>query len=531
MPSYDYIIVGGGSAGAALAGRVLSRSDARVALLEAGSKDSHPLMPLPAGFAKLMPTKHLFHYKTTPQPGLDGRPRILPQGRVLGGGSSVNAMVYIRGQAEDFDDWADMGAEGWGYDDVLPYFKRAERNQRFSGQYHGNDGPLGVSDIGHISPMSRGFVRAAQDVGHSYNPDFNGGHQEGVGFCQVTIRDNRRSSSARAYLHGQLDNPNLTLITEAFATRVNLSGGRAVSVTYRKGGQSHTIATEGEIILSAGAIATPKLLMLSGIGPEAELARHGIDVEVALPGVGQNFHDHCEVPVIGFCRPGERHGYFGQDRGWRMIRNGVQFLATGTGPAASNVVEGHCFAATGLAGARPDVQMQFLPLVYLDLMDRPVINRPGATINTCMLRPKSRGEVTLASADPSAPAIIDPRYLSEQSDVDTTMRGLELAREIMASPLMREFVMEEAMPGPACTSARDLREFLGAYGKTVYHPAGTCRIGHDDMAVVDPQLRVRGVDGLRVADASVMPVVTSGNTNAPSIMIGERASDFVLGNR
>lgn len=528
---YDFIVVGGGSAGAALAGRILSRSDATVALVEAGSKDNHPLMPLPAGFAKLMPTKHLFHYKTEPQPGLDGRPRILPQGRVLGGGSSVNAMVYIRGQAQDFDDWAAMGAEGWSYDEVLPYFKRAETNQRFSGAFHGNEGPLGVSDIGHISEMSRGFVRAAQDVGHDYNHDFNGERQNGVGFCQVTVRDNRRSSSARAYLHGHLRNPRLTLITGAAASKVDLKAGRAIGVTYRKGGREHRISTDGEVILSAGAIATPKLLMLSGIGPEAELQRHGIDVAVALPGVGQNFHDHCEVPVIAFCRKGERHGYYGQDKGLRMVRNGVQFLTTGTGPAASNVVEGHCFAATGLAGQRPDVQMQFLPLVYLDLMDRPIINRPGATINTCVLRPKSRGQVTLASADPADPAVIDPRYLSEKSDVDTTLRGIEMAREIMASPLMREFVEDEAMPGPNCRTADELRAFIGAYGKTVYHPAGTCRMGTSDDAVVDPQLRVHGVDGLRVADASVMPVVTSGNTNAPSIMIGERASDFVLGNR
>ncbi len=488
-------------------------------------------MPLPAGFAKLMPTKHLFHYKTEPQPGLDGRGRILPQGRVLGGGSSVNAMVYIRGQASDFDDWAEMGAEGWGYRDVLPYFKRAETNQRFAGEYHGSEGPLGVSDIGHISEMSRGFVRAAQDVGHVYNPDFNGEHQKGVGFCQVTIRNNRRSSSARAYLHGQLKNPRLTLITGAAVSRVNLKAGRAVGVTYLKHGKSHEISTQGEVILSAGAIATPKLLMLSGIGPEAELAKHGIEVAASSPGVGQNFHDHCEVPVIAFCRDNERHGYYGQDKGLRMLRNGLQFLATGTGPAASNVVEGHCFASTGLAGPRADVQMQFLPLVYLDLMDRPIINRPGATINTCVLRPKSRGQVTLASADPTQPAVIDPRYLSDEDDVDTTLRGLEMAREVMASPLMREFVDDEAMPGPKCRTAKDLHTFIGAYGKTVYHPAGTCRMGTCDMSVVDPQLRVHGVDGLRVADASVMPVVTSGNTNAPSIMIGERASDFVLGNR
>jgi choline dehydrogenase-like flavoprotein len=528
---FDYIIVGGGSAGATLAGRILANSDATVALLEAGSRDTHPLMPLPAGFAKLMPTRHLFRYTTLPQAGLDGRPRILPQGRVLGGGSSVNAMVYVRGQADDFDDWQANGADGWGYDDVLPYFKRAETNQRFCDEFHGQDGPLGVSDIGHISEMSRGFVRAAQDVGHNYNPDFNGREQKGVGFCQATIRNNRRSSSARAYLQPYLNDPRLTLITEAVVTNINLAGTRATGVTYRKNGREETLVTDGEIILSAGAIATPKLLMLSGIGPENELKKHGIKLNVDLPGVGQNFHDHCEVPVIAFCRPGERHGYFGQDQGLRMLRNGLQFLLTGTGPAASNIVEGHCFASTGLAGERADVQMQFLPLVYLDLLDRPVINKPGATINTCVMRPKSRGQVTLASADPSDPALVDPRYLSHPDDVATTLKGLEMAREVMASRMMRAFVGDEEMPGPACTSKEDLRQFIGAYGKTVYHPAGTCRIGKDDMAAVDPQLRVRGIEGLRIADASIMPVVTSGNTNAPSIMIGEKASDLVLGNK
>lgn len=531
MANYDYIIVGGGSAGATLAGRILSYSDATVAVIEAGSQDNHPLMPLPAGFAKLMPTRHLFHYRTEPQPGLDGRGRILPQGRVLGGGSSVNAMVYIRGQAQDYDDWAEMGADGWSYKDVLPYFIRAETNQTFADEFHGQSGPLGVSDIGHINQMTRGFIRAAQAVGHPYNPDFNGRDQRGVGLCQVTIRENRRSSSARAFLRPHFGNPRLTLITDATATKVEFSGTRATGIQYIKNGKLNRVAAGLEVILSAGAIATPKLLMLSGIGPADELKAHGITPLVNLPGVGKNFRDHCEVPVIAFCRQGERHGYYGQDRGLRMLRNGLQFILTGTGPAASNVVEGHCFAATGLDGDRPDVQMQFLPLVYLDLMDRPIINRAGATINTCVTRPRSRGAVTLTSADPLAPVRIDPKYLSDPHDLETTLRGLQMARRIMASPQMRAFVAEEAMPGPSVSTAEELRAFIGAYGKTVYHPAGTCRMGKGEMAVVDPQLRVCGCEGLRVADASVMPVVTSGNTNAPSIMIGEKASDLVLGNK
>ena len=531
MPTVDYLIVGGGSAGATLAGRILAGSDATVALVEAGSRDTHPLMPLPAGFAKLMPTRHLFHHQTEPQPSLDGRPRILPQGRVLGGGSSVNAMVYIRGQAQDFDDWSELGAEGWSYKDVLPYFKRSENNQRFADAYHGTEGPLGVSDLGHINGMTRGFVRAAQDVGHPYNHDFNGAQQAGVGFCQTTIRENRRSSSARAFLYPHLKNPQLTLLTGAFATKVQIEKGRAVGVEIEQGGRLKAVRANTEVILSTGAIATPKLLMLSGIGPQAELEKHGISIVADLPGVGKNFQDHCEVPVIAFCRRGERHGYYGQDKGLRMLRNGLQFLLTGSGPAASNVVEGHCFAATGLDGDRADIQMQFLPLVYLDLMDRPIINRAGATINTCATRPRSRGEITLRSADPRDPVRMDPRYLSDPHDLDTTIKGLEMAREIMASPLMREFVGDEEMPGPLATSREALHQHVRKYGKTVYHPAGTARMGKGDLAVVDPQLRVRGIDGLRIADASVMPVVTSGNTNAPSIMIGEKASDLVLGNK
>jgi choline dehydrogenase-like flavoprotein len=509
----------------------LSESDAHVAIIETGSKDNHPLMPLPAGFAKLMPTRHLFHYQTEPQPELDGRPRILPQGRVLGGGSSVNAMVYIRGQAQDFDDWSEMGADGWSYKDVLPYFKRAEANQRFADEYHGTKGPLGVSDLGHIDDMTRGFVRAAQDVGHDYNADFNGLDQKGVGFCQVTTRHNRRSSSAKAYLQAHQNNPRLTIITNATATKIEIEKNRAHSVVYIKNGKQTSISAQSEIILSAGAIATPKLLMLSGIGSATELSQHNIDITTDLPGVGKNFHDHCEVPAIAFCRPGERHGYFGQDKGLRMLRNGLQFLLTGTGPAASNVVEGHCFAATGLDGERADVQMQFLPLVYLDLMDRPVINRAGATINTCVARPRSRGAITLQNADPKSPVLLDPKYLSDPHDVATTLKGLEMAREIMASSQMREFVGDEEMPGLGKTSQDELRQHIREYAKTVYHPVGTCRMGNDEMSVVDPQLRVHGVDGLRVADASVMPVVTSGNTNAPSIMIGEKASDLILGNK
>lgn len=527
----DYIVVGGGSAGCVIASRLLENSDATVVLLEAGGRDSHPLMPLPAGFSKLLPTKHLFHFKTEPQSFLDGRSRILPQGRVLGGGSSVNAMVYVRGQAQDFDDWADAGALGWAYKDVLPYFLRSENNERFVNQYHGNDGPLGVSDIRHIDPMTRAFVRAAQSAGHQYNSDFNGKSQEGVGFCQTTTKNVRRSSTSSAFLSTHINNPRLTVLTNCSVTKILTKGGAACGVEYAQNGDSKQVFASTEVILSAGAIQTPKILMHSGIGPQETLKKLGISTIQALSGVGQNFQDHLEVPVIAFCPPNKAHGYFGQDKGLKAIKNGLQYLMFKSGPVASNVVEGHCFVNSGTGSDRADLQMQFLPLVYLDLLDKPIIHKAGATINTCVTRPYSRGYIIPRSPDPLDFPIVQPNYLADERDQTATIAGINLAREIMAASPLREFVELESMPGLERHTNEQLMHFIQEYGKTVYHPAGTCKMGqeNDESTVVTPDLKVKGIDKLRVADASVMPSLTSGNTNAPSIMIGEKASDLILG--
>ncbi|RKP53727.1 GMC family oxidoreductase [Pararobbsia silviterrae] len=526
----DYIVIGAGSAGATIAGRLLDRGHS-VTVIEAGRLDNHPLMPVPAGFTKLMPTRHLFHYRTTPQDALGGQTRILPQGKVVGGGSSVNAMVYIRGQAADFDDWQAKGASGWSYADVLPYFIRAESNDRFGPPYHGNEGPLGVSDLNYVDTLSRAFVQAAQQAGHSYNPDFNGARQEGVGFCQVTTKDNRRSSAAKAYLHKHYRNPKLRLVTSAFVERIVIEKGRAVAVRYVRDGRVETVHADREIILSAGAIQSPKVLMLSGIGPADALRKQGLDVVLDAPEVGRNFQDHAEVPVIAFCPDDKPVGYFGHDTGLNAVRHGLQFAMFDSGPATSNVVEAHCFADSTRGGGRADVQMQFLPLVYLDLMEKDIIQHAGATINTCVVRPKSRGTIALRSTDPTDDPIIDPAYFSDPDDLERTIRGLEWAREIMRASALQKYVVGEKLPGTQTRTRDDWLLFIKEYAKTVYHPAGTCRMGSDGTAVVDPMLRVNGIDGLRVADASVMPSLTSGNTNAPSIMIGERCADFVLQGR
>ncbi len=524
----DYIIAGGGSAGSALAGR-LAQSGAKVLVLESGPRDRHPLIHIPAGFVKLLDSKLLYHYVTEAQSHLNGRSPVMPQGNVLGGGGSVNAAIYIRGQRSDYDGWAAAGAAGWAYQDVLPYFRRAEDNDRLADEYHGNGGPLGVSDLRQTSDLTRAFVRAAQEAGIPFTPDFNGARQRGVGFNQTTTRNGRRCSAAVGYLRPALQTGNLEIRTGCLVTRVLFDGDRATGIEYLRNGRLEQAQAAEEVILSAGAVQTPKLLMLSGVGPGAELARHGIAVKHRLDGVGQNLQDHLEFPAIRFCTG--RHGYYGEDSFFRAIKNGLQYLLFKSGPVMSNVTEACAFMNVDDPEAEPNIQMHFVPIVFIEGETAP-IKRAGATVNPCVLRPESRGEIRLRNADPSVNPLIDPRYLSAAEDMRLSVKGLQLARRILTQPAFAPFVEPtEAFPGAAMQDEEALQSYIRARGKTVYHPVGTCRMGQDDMAVVDPQLRVRGLRNLRVVDNSVMPTLVSGNTNATAIMIGEKASDIILGLR
>lgn len=523
----DYVVVGGGSAGSALAGRLALADAGKVLVIEAGPRDSNPLIHIPAGFVKLLDTDLLYHYKTERQAALNGRSPIMPQGAVLGGGGSVNAAIYVRGQRRDYDDWARLGADGWGYSDVLPYFRRAEDNDRFSDAYHGTNGPLGVSDPRQITDLTRAFVRSAQEAGIPFTSDFNGARQRGVGFNQTTTRNGRRCSAAVGYLRPAMKTGNLEIRTSCHVTRILFEGDRATGVEYLRHGKIETVRADKEVILSAGAVQTPKLLMLSGVGPEAELRRHGIAVKHRLDGVGQNLQDHLEFPAIRYCTG--RYGYYGEDTFFRSIRNGLQYLFFKSGPVMSNVTEACAFVNVDDMDAEPNIQMHFVPIVFMD-SDQESVKRAGATVNPCVLRPESRGEIRLRSANPADHPIVDPRYLTAPEDMRLSVKALKLAREILAQSSFASFVeTTEAYPGKAIEDDDALAAYVRSKGKTVYHPAGTCRMGHDDMAVVDPELRVRGLRNLRVVDNSIMPTLISGNTNATAIMIGEKASDLVRG--
>ncbi|HNU10341.1 MAG TPA: GMC family oxidoreductase N-terminal domain-containing protein [Rubrivivax sp.] len=524
--TFDYIVVGGGSAGCVVTQRLV-QAGKTVLLLEAGPKDDSLYVRMPATFVRVIGTERTWMYETEAQASAAGRRMVVPQGRTLGGGSSVNAMVYIRGTARDYDDWAAQGCTGWGWSEVLPVFKRCERNQRLSGSLHGTLGLLPVSDTRWRHPLSYAFIKGAQEIGLPFNHDFNGPEQRGVGFYQTTTLDGERGSTAASYLAAVLGNPRLQVRTGALVTRVLVEGGQAVGVVLRgAGGAEETVRARAEVVLTAGGLASPKLLQLSGVGPGAVLQALGITVVKDLPGVGANYQDHLEVPVYGRAR--EPISLAGQDKGLRALAHGAQWLAFRSGLLTSNVVECGGFADTDGSG-RADVQFHVLPTLVGDVGRDPPPGH-GITINPCFLQPRSRGTVRLRSADPAAPILFDGAYLREQADVDTLVRGVKLARRILRAPSMQAVISEEIAPSPD-ENAPDsvLEEHVRRTAKTVYHPSCTCRMGSDDGAVVDPQLRVRGVGRLRVCDASVMPTIVRGNTNAPTIMIAERCADFILG--
>lgn len=519
---YDYVIVGAGSAGCVLAARLSEDPATRVLLLEAGSADTHANIKIPAAFPNLFKTKWDWNFSTEPQKHLYDRRVYWPRGKMLGGSSSMNAMIYIRGHAADYDRWRDRwGCDGWGYDDVLAVFKRSEQNHSLADRFHGTTGPLHVSDQVAPRRSSHAFVDAAVQAGHKRNDDFNGTHQDGVGLYQVTQHKGRRWSTADAFLRPALDRPNLDVWTDTPANRITFDATRATGVEVRRAGDVTTV-TAGEVILASGAIGSPHLLLRSGVGPAHHLTDMGIDVVVDHPGVGDNLQDHVTAGPIHASPGGD--SLFGADAPANLVR----FFLRHTGPLTSNVGEGGLFAKTDPSLSVPDIQMHFVPAPYLDEGLKEVTQH-GITLSACVLRPRSVGRIRLRSADPSWAPAIQSNYLDDPADADTLMAGWELAAEVLAQPAMTPYRGPRLDPPPEATTRDQLSNAVRRQAQTLYHPVGTCAMGSHDHSVVDPaDLRVRGVAGLRVVDASVMPDQIGGNTNAPTIMIAEKTAAAIM---
>jgi len=523
---FDYVVVGAGSSGAALAARLSEREVVTVAVLEAGGHDSHPFIHIPAGVAAAIGTKSInWRFETVPQPGMAGRRIGVPRGKVVGGSGQINGMVYFRGHPTDFDAWADMGAAGWSYREVLPYFTRNEHNEDYPASvFHGKDGPVNVKLIRNPNQLNYDYMDALASLQFPRCDDFNGPNSEGYGFRQGLIRDGRRESTARSMLHPAEKRRNLTVLTQAQAARINLEGKRATGVTLTDG---RVIAARAEVVLCAGTVQSPQLLMASGIGPAAHLRELGIDVLHDLPGVGGNYHDHVACPVHMETDVATSYGLSLKALP-RGLWNVLQYLYNRTGPLAGNVFESVAFLRTDSALTKPDVQFVFQPAKRLTTK-LPLPVGHGYAISPVALYPKSRGTLRLASADVREAPLIDPRLLCVDEDIEPLVRAVKIARRAFAAPSFAKYSGVEVAPGPDVQSDEEIKAFIRQNGYTVHHPCGTCKMGVDKEAVVDPDLKVHGIAGLRVADASVFPLLVGGNTNAPAVMVGERGADKLLG--
>lgn len=518
---YDYIVVGAGSAGCALAARLSEDGSKSVLLLEAGPADTEQTLHVPAAFPMLFGTPYDWNYRSTAQKGLNGRSQYIPRGKVYGGSSSINAMVYQRGNPASYDAWNADGVTGWGWQNVRPFFIGAENQARGASEHHGVGGPLDVSDLRDPNPLTAAFLAAAAEQGYARNDDFNGGQQIGFGPYQVTQKNGLRASAAAAYLHPALGRGNLTVQPGALAKRVILAGSHCAGVVFEVGGEERAAVARREVILSAGSIGSAQLLMLSGIGPKAELQRHGIAVVKDLPGVGENLHDHLLAPVAYHCtQPISLAGATDPAE--------AEKLASGKGLLTSNIAEAGGFLQVGQAHGIPNLQFHFAPGFFvLDGAGNP--EGHGFTLCPGIVTPKSRGRLTLSSADPHAKPEIDLACFDHKDDLDVVVEGVRIARRILQSKALDACRGEEHLPGPSLTSDAALEEFVRGYAQTIYHPVGTCRMGRGPMAVVDEKLAVHGISGLRVADASIMPEIINANTNAAAIMIGERCAAMIAG--
>ncbi len=526
MADYDYIVIGAGSAGCVLANRLSANPQTRVLLLEAGPRDSYIWIHIPVGYFKTMHNPRTDWCLTTePDPGLDGRSLAWPRGRVLGGSSSINGLLYIRGQAADYDQWRQLGCTGWSYDDVLPLFRASEDQERGPDEFHGAGGPLAVSDMRVRRDVCDAYIAAAGELGIPANPDFNGATQEGAGYFQLTARNGRRCSAAVAYLRPAKSRPNLDIVTGALVHRILIEDRRATGVEYSLGAETRTARAAGEVILSAGAIASPHLLELSGIGRPGTVQALGLPLHHALPGVGENLQDHLQArAVYRSTRPTLNDEV---NHPLKKLRIGLEYILFRRGPMSMGASQACIFARTAPSLDQPDIQFHIQPLSS----DKPGegLHRYSAfTASVCQLRPESRGRLVPRSADPRVPPAIHPNYLATLTDQQAIVAGMKLSRRLAASRALSPFVSEELDPGPAIRTDDELLTHARRTATTIYHPVGTCKMGIDPRAVVDPRLRVHGIDSLRVADASIMPTLVSGNTNAPTIMIGEKAAAMIL---